>query len=153
MISQKEAGGPDGMKCDERGNVWCTGPGGVWVFSPKAELLGRIAVPEVVGNLHWGGADFKTLFLAASTSVYSLRTKVGPRAEPFMGKQRPAAARARAGRSKRARPRQRLGPRTRSGPLRPHHPGSAERCDQRGRGLRQLRGPRAMPPGRTSSGM
>src|SRR5258708_7003842 len=54
MISQKEAGVPDGMKCDERGNIWCTGPGGVWVLSPGAELLGRIAVPEVVGPLHWG---------------------------------------------------------------------------------------------------
>jgi len=92
MISQKEAGVPDGMKCDERGNIWCTGPGGVWVFSPEAELLGRIAVPEVVGNLHWGGADFKTLFLAASTSIYSLRTKVGPRPEPFMHKRRAPAA-------------------------------------------------------------
>jgi len=92
MISQKESGVPDGMKCDERGNIWCTGPGGVWVFSPEAELLGRIAVPEVVGNLHWGGADFKTLFLAASTSIYSLRTKVGPRPEPFMHKRRAPAA-------------------------------------------------------------
>src|SRR6478609_6330018 len=80
------------MKCDERGNIWCTGPGGVWVFSPKAELLGRIAVPEVVGNLHWGGPDLKTLFLAASTSIYSLRTKVGPRPEPFMHKRRAPAA-------------------------------------------------------------
>lgn len=89
MLSRHEAGIPDGMKCDERGNVWCTGPGGVWVFSPAARLLGRIAVPEVVGNLHWGGSDFRTLFLAASTSVYAVKTRVGPRLEPFMGR-RPA---------------------------------------------------------------
>ena len=66
-------------------------------LSPKAELLGRIAVPEVVGNLHWGGSDFKTLFLAASTSIYSLRTKVGPRPEPFMHRRRAPAAGAQAG--------------------------------------------------------
>ena len=48
----------DGMKCDERGNVWVTGPGGVWVFSPDGEHLGMIEVPENVGNINWGGADW-----------------------------------------------------------------------------------------------
>ena len=40
-----EEGIPDGMKCDERGNVWVTGPGGVWVISPEGEHLGTIEVP------------------------------------------------------------------------------------------------------------
>lgn len=84
ISSQQEAGVPDGMKCDEQGNVWCTGPGGVWVFSPRAQLLGRIVAPEKVANLHWGGADFHTLFLTASTSIYGIRTRIGPRIEPFM---------------------------------------------------------------------
>ena len=79
-----EAGLPDGMKCDERGNVWVTGPGGIWVISPGAEHLGLVRVPEVIGNLAWGGPDWKTLFIAASTSIYRLRTSVGPRREPFM---------------------------------------------------------------------
>ncbi|MET1026049.1 MAG: SMP-30/gluconolactonase/LRE family protein, partial [Dongiaceae bacterium] len=92
LISSQEPGVPDGMKCDERGNIWCTGPGGVWVFSPRGQLLGRIVVPEVVANLHWGGEDFRTLFLAASTSVYTVRTKVGPRREPFMQAKRKASA-------------------------------------------------------------
>jgi gluconolactonase len=79
-----EAGLPDGMKCDERGNIWVSGPGGVWVISPGAEHLGVVRVPEVIGNLAWGGPDWHTLFIAASTSIYTLRTAVGPRREPYM---------------------------------------------------------------------
>lgn len=77
-------GVPDGMKCDAAGNIWCTGPGGVWVFAPDGRLLGRLSVPEVVGNLCWGGSDWRTLFITASTSLYALDVKVGPRPEPFM---------------------------------------------------------------------
>ncbi len=85
LASEQEAGRPDGMKCDAQGNVWCTGPGGVWIYSDVGELAGRIAVPETAANLHWGGADFHTLFVTASTSLYALRTRVKPHLEPFMG--------------------------------------------------------------------
>ncbi len=71
-----EEGIPDGMKCDERGNIWVTGPGGVWVISPDAEHLGVIEVPENVGNLTWGGDDWNMLFLPSSTSLYAIETKV-----------------------------------------------------------------------------
>lgn len=84
ISSESQEGVPDGMKCDERGDIWVTGPGGVWVISPEAELLGVVRVPEVVANLAWGGPDWRTLFMTASTSVYTLRTVVGPRREPFM---------------------------------------------------------------------
>lgn len=84
IISSDEAGVPDGMKCDELGNVWVTAPGGVRVYAPDGTLVGRVRVPEKVANLHWGAADFRTLFLCASTSVYALQTLVGPRSEPFM---------------------------------------------------------------------
>ncbi len=80
-----EEGIPDGMKCDERGNIWVTGPGGVWVISPAAVHLGTIEVPENVGNMTWGDADWHTLYIPSSTSLYSIRTKVGPRREPYMG--------------------------------------------------------------------
>lgn len=73
-----EEGIADGMKCDERGNVWVTGPSGVWVISPEGSHLGVIAVPETVANLTWGGEDWHTLFMTASTSLYRIRTKVGP---------------------------------------------------------------------------
>ena len=79
-----EKGIPDGMKCDERGNVWVTGPGGVWVISPEGGHLGTIHVPENVGNLTWGGEDWHTLFMPSSTSLYRIRTKVAPRREPYM---------------------------------------------------------------------
>jgi gluconolactonase len=79
-----EEGIPDGMKCDERGNIWVTGPGGIWVISADGEHLGTIMVPENTGNLAWGGEDWHTLFIPSSTSLYSIRTIVGPRREPYM---------------------------------------------------------------------
>jgi gluconolactonase len=76
----------DGMKCDERGSIWVTGPAGVWVFSPDGEHLGVVEIPESVGNLHWGGPEWKWLFVPASTSLYRFETKVAGRSEPFMGR-------------------------------------------------------------------
>ena len=81
-----EEGIPDGMKCDERGNIWVTGPKGIWVISPGGELLGVLQVPEAPGNLTWGGPDWHTLFIPSSSSVYTIRTLVGPRREPYMGR-------------------------------------------------------------------
>jgi gluconolactonase len=79
-----DTGAVDGMKCDERGNVWVTGPGGVWVHDPGGVLLGILQTPERVGNFHWGGPDWSWLFLAASTSLYRIRLGVSGRREPFM---------------------------------------------------------------------
>lgn len=70
-------GVPDGMKVDVEGNVFCTGPGGIWILSPGGELLGKIETPEVPANLAWGDADLKTLYITASTSVYRIRVKTG----------------------------------------------------------------------------
>jgi gluconolactonase len=67
----------DGMKLDERGNVYVSGPDGVWVFSPGGEHLGVIEVPESVGNVNWGEDDWRSLFIPASTSVYRVRMKLG----------------------------------------------------------------------------
>ena len=66
----------DGMKLDERGNVYVTGPKGVWVFAPDGEQLGVIQVPENVGNMNWGDDDWRTLYIPASTSVYRVRMNV-----------------------------------------------------------------------------
>jgi len=77
------AGVVDGMKCDERGNVWVTGPDGVWVLDPAGERLGVLEVPEIVANLAWGGPDWRTLFLTASTSVYRIRTQVASAPLPY----------------------------------------------------------------------
>jgi gluconolactonase len=66
----------DGMKLDERGNIYVTGPGGVWIISPEGEQLGVIEVPEAVGNVNWGEDGWRSLFIPASTSVYRVRMKV-----------------------------------------------------------------------------
>jgi gluconolactonase len=79
-----EGGGrPDGMKVDVQGNLWCTGPGGVWVFSPDGEHLGTIRVPErQTANVAWGqsGQDPKEpwhwLYMTSHVSVYRLRVAV-----------------------------------------------------------------------------
>jgi gluconolactonase len=66
----------DGMKLDERGNIWVTGPGGVCVFDPQGEHIGTVEVPEPVGNLNWGGPDWNWLFIPATSSVYRIECKV-----------------------------------------------------------------------------
>ena len=68
-----QEGAPDGLKLDAQDNVYCTGPGGVWVLSPGGAVLGRIHLPEITANLNWGEDDARSLFLTASTSVYRLR--------------------------------------------------------------------------------
>lgn len=73
----KGVGGPDGIKIDKQGNLWGSGADGVWIISPAGKHLGTIHMPERVGNLAWGDADGKTLYVTASTSVYRIKTKVG----------------------------------------------------------------------------
>ncbi len=69
-----DPGVPDGMKVDTQGNVFCTGPGGVWVCRADGTILGRIILPELPANLAWG-EDGSVLFFTARTSVYRMQTK------------------------------------------------------------------------------
>ena len=69
-------GVPDGMKIDAHGNVYLTGPGGIWIFDASGEHLGVLQTPERAANLGWGGDDWSTLFITASTSLYSIQCKV-----------------------------------------------------------------------------
>jgi gluconolactonase len=69
-------GAPDGMKVDSASNVYCCGPGGIHVFTPEAVCLGVIKVPEKTANFAWGDADYRSLYIAASTSVYRIRVQV-----------------------------------------------------------------------------
>jgi gluconolactonase len=73
-MASDHPGVPDGLKVDLSGNVFCTGPGGVWVCRSSGTLLGRIVLPELPANLAWG-EDGSVLFLTARTSVYRLATK------------------------------------------------------------------------------
>jgi len=84
MSSDEKIGVPDGMKVDLEGRVYCTGPGGTWVFAPNGDKIGVIKTPEVPANLAFGGPDMKTLFFTAHTSVYTMRVKVpGLPGHPF----------------------------------------------------------------------
>src|SRR5438105_1319740 len=71
----KDDGVPDGIKVDKKGNLYVTGPKGIWVWDSQGHHLGTIVVPEQPANLGWGDADYRTLYITATTSVYRLRTK------------------------------------------------------------------------------
>ena len=66
-------GAADGMEVDTKGNVYSTGPGGIWVFSPNGELLGIIEIPEPPANLTWGDNDDRTLYITAKSGLYRIR--------------------------------------------------------------------------------
>ena len=83
MSSDIPQGVPDGMKVDAAGRVFCTGPGGVWVFAPDGTRIGVIEIPEVTANLAFGGSDLRTLFLTSSTSIYTLRVKTPGQPHPW----------------------------------------------------------------------
>jgi gluconolactonase len=83
MSSDEADGVPDGMKVDLEGRVYCTGPGGTWVFAPSGARLGIIRTPEIPANLAFGGPDLRTLFFTARTSVYTLRVKVPGQPHPW----------------------------------------------------------------------
>ena len=55
------SGYADGMKVDTAGNIYCTGPTGIWIVSPTGVSMGKIAVPETPANCNWGDTDRKTL--------------------------------------------------------------------------------------------
>jgi gluconolactonase len=74
--SDPRDGAPDGMKVDEKGNIYSTGPGGIWIFSPELKHIGTIDVPERTGNLAWGDEDGKTLYIMASDMVYRIKLNI-----------------------------------------------------------------------------
>ena len=70
----KGEGVPDGMRLDRAGNLYVTGPGGIWVWDSEGHHLGTILLPEQPANLAWGDSDSKTLYITATTSLYKLKT-------------------------------------------------------------------------------
>ena len=71
-----DQGIPDGIRCDELGNVWSSSGDGVQIFSPAGQLIGRILLPESAANLAFGGPTGRTLFMTARTSLYAVETLV-----------------------------------------------------------------------------
>jgi gluconolactonase len=71
----KGDGVPDGMKVDKTGNLFVTGPKGIWVWDAEGHHLGTIVMPEQPANLNWGDKDYRALYITATTSVYRLEMK------------------------------------------------------------------------------
>jgi len=76
MTPDNAPGAPDGMKVDQKGNVYCVGPGGFWIISPEGKHLGTVKPPERPTNLAFGDADGKSLYITARTGLYRIHLKV-----------------------------------------------------------------------------
>jgi gluconolactonase len=76
MNSDTTPGAPDGMKVDQKGNIYCTGPGGFWIMSPEGKHLATVKTKELPANLGWGDADGKTLYLTARTGLYRIHLNI-----------------------------------------------------------------------------
>jgi gluconolactonase len=66
----------DGIKVDQQGNLYVSGPGGLWIISPAGKHLGTIVAPKHPHNLAWGGDDGRTLYLTAQSALYRMPLKI-----------------------------------------------------------------------------
>lgn len=76
VFCEIDRGVPDGIRCDAQGRIYSSAGDGVHIFAPDGKLIGRILVPESAANLCFGGADGKTLFITARTSLYSIPLRI-----------------------------------------------------------------------------
>jgi len=76
VTDQSADGLPDGLKVDRQGNVYATGPGGIWIFSPEGRRLGTIAPAEIPANCAWGDKDGRTLYITAGKGLYRIRLSI-----------------------------------------------------------------------------
>ena len=76
QLSGDEDGVADGMKVDSKGNVYCTGPGGIHVISPAGKLLGKLKIHGHCTNMAWGDSDWQSLYVTTFNNVYRTRLKV-----------------------------------------------------------------------------
>lgn len=73
MRADKRPGAPDGMKCDIEGNVYCTGPGGIWVINPQGKHIGTILSEHRPINMNWGDDDWSTLYFTGLHTLHRIR--------------------------------------------------------------------------------
>jgi len=73
MSGDKTLENRDGMRVDSKGNIHAAGPGGIWIIAPEGRHVGTILTPEKVANLTFGDPDYKTVYIAARTTIYNIR--------------------------------------------------------------------------------
>ena len=76
MNAGKGPGNPDGMKFDEKGNLYLVGPGGIWVFNPAGKQIGTIVPPENAPGFTFGDPDGKSIYMAASSQLARIRLNI-----------------------------------------------------------------------------
>lgn len=76
VTEQSAAGVPDGLKIDVKGNIYCAGPTGIWIFSPSGKCLGTIQTPEPPSNCHWGDEAATTLYITAVSGLYRIKLNI-----------------------------------------------------------------------------
>lgn len=75
-MTGERPGNPDGMKVDQEGNVYCTGPGGIWILDRAGTHLGTILTRESTTNMAWGDEDWSTLYFTMRTTLARVRLKI-----------------------------------------------------------------------------
>jgi gluconolactonase len=76
LATEEGRGAADGMRVDRDGNLWVTGPLGIWIWSPEGQHLGTIVLPSNAANLAWGESDYRTIYITAGRTVYRLKTQI-----------------------------------------------------------------------------
>jgi gluconolactonase len=76
LATQEGRGAADGLRVDRQGNLWVTGPLGIWIWTPEGQHLGTIVLPVNAANLAWGDSDYRTIYITARDTVYRLKTKM-----------------------------------------------------------------------------
>jgi gluconolactonase len=82
VFAEIDEGWPDGFRVDEAGRLWSSSGDGVRVFAPDGELVLHLPVPEKIGNLCFGGPDGRDLYIAATSSLYRIKTTTRNAARP-----------------------------------------------------------------------
>ena len=85
VFAEIDTGWPDGFRVDEAGRLWSSSGDGVRVFAPDGEFLLHVPVPEKIGNLCFGGPDGRDLYIAATTSLYRIKTMTRNAPRPVLG--------------------------------------------------------------------
>jgi gluconolactonase len=88
LFATCDAGAFDGIRLDDAGRIWAAAHDGLHCFDPDGTLLGKLRFPEIVANFTFGGAQRNTLFVCASTSLYSIRVNVSGARYPAQSAQR-----------------------------------------------------------------